>query len=88
MWGRWLLKSYSKVLVERSFYIRKRTPTVSPTCKIKNNLTILCYCRLDGKHVVFGKVTEGMDVVEAMEKVGSNSGKTLKSVAIAKCGVL
>ncbi|XP_062586965.1 peptidyl-prolyl cis-trans isomerase A-like [Saccostrea cucullata] len=43
---------------------------------------------LDGKHVVFGKVTEGMDVVREMEKCGSNSGKTLKSVAISKCGVL
>ncbi|XP_011423537.1 peptidyl-prolyl cis-trans isomerase A-like [Crassostrea angulata] len=43
---------------------------------------------LDGKHVVFGKVTEGMDVVREVEKCGSNSGKPLKSVAIDKCGVL
>eukprot|EP01022_Parablepharisma_sp_SALTPOND_P011220 TRINITY_DN1465_c0_g1_i1.p2 TRINITY_DN1465_c0_g1~~TRINITY_DN1465_c0_g1_i1.p2 ORF type:complete len:411 (+),score=18.58 TRINITY_DN1465_c0_g1_i1:5722-6954(+) len=41
---------------------------------------------LDGKHVVFGKVVEGMDVVRAMEKVGSNSGRTLKPVAISDCG--
>merc|ERR1712243_358794 len=31
---------------------------------------------LDGKHVVFGRVTSGMDVVQAIEKVGSDSGKT------------
>jgi len=30
---------------------------------------------LDGKHVVFGNVTEGLDVVQAIEKVGSQSGK-------------
>lgn len=49
---------------------------------------ILTFDRLDGKHVVFGKVTEGMDVVREVEKCGSNSGKPLKSVAIDKCGVL
>lgn len=43
--------------------------------------------RLDGKHVVFGQVTDGMDVVRKMEECGSNSGKTSKSVGIAKCGV-
>nr|CAX72379.1 peptidylprolyl isomerase A [Schistosoma japonicum] len=31
---------------------------------------------LDGKHVVFGRVVEGEDVVTKMEKVGSQSGKT------------
>jgi cyclophilin family peptidyl-prolyl cis-trans isomerase len=42
---------------------------------------------LDGKHVVFGKVTKGMDVVKAVEAVGSSpSGKTLKKVVIEDCG--
>merc|ERR1712217_995191 len=31
---------------------------------------------LNGKHVVFGKVVEGLNVVRAIEKVGSGSGKT------------
>jgi cyclophilin family peptidyl-prolyl cis-trans isomerase len=31
---------------------------------------------LDGKHVVFGNVIEGMDVLKAMEAVGSQTGKT------------
>ena len=43
---------------------------------------------LDGKHVVFGKVVEGMDVVEAMEAVGSSSGSTSAEVVIADCGEL
>ena len=43
---------------------------------------------LDGKHVVFGKVAEGMDIVEAMEAVGSGSGQTSAEVVIADCGEL
>jgi len=44
---------------------------------------------LDGKHVVFGSVTPGtMSVVKAIEKVGSQSGKTSQEVKIADCGQL
>merc|ERR1712226_1497963 len=43
---------------------------------------------LDGKHVVFGSVVEGMDVVKKVEAVGSQSGKTSKPVVIADCGQL
>uniref|UniRef100_A0A3Q1EVL1 Peptidyl-prolyl cis-trans isomerase n=1 Tax=Acanthochromis polyacanthus TaxID=80966 RepID=A0A3Q1EVL1_9TELE len=43
---------------------------------------------LDGKHVVFGSVVEGMDVVKAMEAKGSQSGKTSSKLAIADCGQL
>jgi peptidylprolyl isomerase len=43
---------------------------------------------LDGKHVVFGKVVSGMDVVTAMEQVGSDSGTTRQPVIIADCGQL
>jgi peptidylprolyl isomerase len=43
---------------------------------------------LDGKHVVFGSVTDGMDVVTAVEKVGSESGKTSKAVLVKDCGQL
>ncbi|XP_072957266.1 peptidyl-prolyl cis-trans isomerase-like [Typha angustifolia] len=43
---------------------------------------------LDGKHVVFGKVVEGMEVVRAIEKFGSQSGRTLKQIVVADCGQL
>ncbi|KAH8405013.1 hypothetical protein KR222_003145 [Zaprionus bogoriensis] len=43
---------------------------------------------LDGKHVVFGSVVEGMNVIKKMEKFGSKSGKTSKKVIIEECGDL
>merc|ERR1712211_224047 len=43
---------------------------------------------LDGAHVVFGHVAEGMKVVKAVDAVGSRSGKTSKSVVIQDCGEL
>ncbi|XP_034458774.1 peptidyl-prolyl cis-trans isomerase-like [Hippoglossus hippoglossus] len=43
---------------------------------------------LDGKHVVFGNVVEGMDVVKAMEKHGTKSGTPKAKVVIADSGQL
>ncbi|KAG6901929.1 cyclophilin peptidyl-prolyl cis-trans isomerase Cyp2 [Termitomyces sp. Mi166 len=43
---------------------------------------------LDGAHVVFGEVVEGMDVVKTIEKCGSASGTTSKKVTIAKSGTV
>uniref|UniRef100_A0A7S4ACF5 Peptidyl-prolyl cis-trans isomerase n=2 Tax=Pseudo-nitzschia australis TaxID=44445 RepID=A0A7S4ACF5_9STRA len=43
---------------------------------------------LDGRHVVFGKVVEGSDVVKKIEAVGSGSGKPAQTVTIADSGQL
>ena len=43
---------------------------------------------LDDKHVVFGKVTEGMDVVSGIESFGSGTGQPSKQVLIRDCGEL
>ncbi|NP_001155435.1 peptidyl-prolyl cis-trans isomerase-like [Acyrthosiphon pisum] len=43
---------------------------------------------LDGKHVVFGSVTEGMDVVKKLESYGTDTGETKKKVVVANCGEL
>ncbi|KAB7495144.1 Peptidyl-prolyl cis-trans isomerase A1 [Armadillidium nasatum] len=43
---------------------------------------------LDGKHVVFGKVTEGMDVVKSLESLGTKSGKPKQLVIIKDCNKL
>ena len=41
---------------------------------------------LDGKHVVFGKVLEGMETVRKMESMGSQSGEPKAKVELVDCG--
>jgi peptidyl-prolyl cis-trans isomerase B (cyclophilin B) len=43
---------------------------------------------LDGKHVVFGEVLEGYDVVQKIEAVPTNADKPIKTVKIVKSGEL
>ncbi|TFJ86282.1 hypothetical protein NSK_002490 [Nannochloropsis salina CCMP1776] len=43
---------------------------------------------LDGRHVVFGEVLEGMDVVKMIEGLGSDDGTVKKPVIIADSGEL
>jgi len=43
---------------------------------------------LDGKHVVFGSVLEGLDVVKELEALGTKSGKPKLPSMIVDCGEL
>lgn len=43
---------------------------------------------LDGKHVVFGEVVEGLEVLKLLEAQGSDSGKTKVPVTITDSGQL
>jgi len=43
---------------------------------------------LDGRHVVFGKVTKGMDILKQIESNGSDSGRPKAPVTISDCGEL
>jgi len=43
---------------------------------------------LDGRHVVFGKVIEGLDIIQKVEAVGTSSGTPQKTVTIADSGLL
>ncbi|HLS78791.1 MAG TPA: peptidylprolyl isomerase [Nocardia sp.] len=43
---------------------------------------------LDGKHVVFGSVIEGLEVVRTVEQVGTEDGTTLLPVTVTDSGQL
>ena len=43
---------------------------------------------LDEKHVVFGYVVNGMDVVRSLERYGSRTGHTKEEIIISDCGQL
>ena len=51
-------------------------------------LTVTQTPHLNGAHVVFGRVTAGVDVVKAVEGVGNRSGRCTMKVLIADCGEL
>ena len=44
--------------------------------------------KLDGKHVVFGKVAEGLEILDKIEKVGEKNEKPKKPIKVEDCGEL
>merc|ERR1712060_900609 len=86
---------YGEKFADENFQLRHTGPGVLSMANAgpgtNGSQFFLCTVKtdwLDGKHVVFGSVTEGMDVVKAIEAVGSQSGKTSARVEIADCGQL
>jgi cyclophilin family peptidyl-prolyl cis-trans isomerase len=54
-----------------------------------DQVAFVCVCsQLDGKHVVFGEVVEGMDVVKAVEAKGTAGGNPTSEVTITSSGTI
>lgn len=51
-------------------------------------ITTIATTWLDGKHVAFGEVVDGYDVVSTIEKLGSASGTPQAKITIADSGTL
>jgi len=86
---------YGNKFEDENFQLKHTGPGILSMANAGKNTNgsqfFLCTAKtewLDGKHVVFGSVVEGMDVVKKMEEVGSQSGATSKPVFIKDSGLL
>ncbi|PPR06213.1 hypothetical protein CVT26_005472, partial [Gymnopilus dilepis] len=86
---------YGEKFADENFQLKHTKPGLLSMANAGKNtngsqffITTVATPWLDGAHVVFGEVVEGLDVVKAIEKLGSSSGKTSKKVTIAKSGTL
>ncbi|XP_075885822.1 peptidyl-prolyl cis-trans isomerase-like [Nelusetta ayraudi] len=86
---------YGEKFADENFTLKHTGPLILSMANAGPNTNgsqfFLCTAKtqwLDGKHVVFGRVVEGEEVVKEMEAVGAESGKTSKTVKITDCGQL
>lgn len=82
----WIQTFANKASIDKKYYI-----SMANTGPNTNGCQFFICCRdlphLDGKHVVFGKVVEGFDIIDTIELVETDSQDLPKSlVLITNCG--
>ena len=86
---------YGKTFRDENFRMKHTKPGLLSMANAGRNtngsqffITTAVTPHLNGKHVVFGRVVKGMDVLQKLERLGTRSGRTKKRVVIAGCGEL
>ncbi|KAG8737196.1 Multifunctional pyrimidine synthesis protein CAD [Ceratobasidium sp. 428] len=84
---------YGEKFADENFQLKHTKPGLLSMANAGKNtngsqffITTVVTSWLDGAHVVFGEVVEGLDIVKKIESYGSQSGKTSKKVTIARSG--
>ncbi|BFZ64761.1 Peptidyl-prolyl cis-trans isomerase [Saitoella coloradoensis] len=86
---------YGEKFADENFNLRHTKPGLLSMANAGPNtngsqffITTVVTSWLDGKHVVFGEVVSGMDIVKKIEGLGSQSGATRAKITIDDCGVV
>ena len=86
---------YGKKFPDENFSLKHKAPGLLSMANAGANtngsqffITTVTTTWLDGRHVVFGEVLEGYDVVKKIETLGSQSGKPKEKITIADSGEL
>ena len=86
---------YGNKFADESFAIKHSEPFLLSMANAGPNtngsqffITVIPTPWLDGKHVVFGQVLAGQEVVKKCEAIGSRSGKPAQRVVIEDCGIV
>ena len=86
---------YGRSFNDENFILRHTSPGVLSMANSGPNtnssqffITTVTTPWLDGRHVVFGNVIQGMDVVSRIESLGTQNGQTMQNIVIADCGQL
>ncbi|GAA3193353.1 MULTISPECIES: peptidylprolyl isomerase [Streptomyces] len=86
---------YGEKFADENFQLKHDRPFLLSMANAGRNtngsqffITTVVTSWLDGKHVVFGEVVEGQDLVTKIEGLGSQSGAPKAKVTIEKSGVV